>query len=418
MEYYGILNFISEPFSNSPDPECFYAAAPHVECLQKLELAVRLRRGLNIVIGDVGSGKTTLCRQIIRKLATDENVETYLLLDRCFSKPVEFLHAITDMLGIDTGKTDITEWQLREEIKRYLFSKGINDNKLLVLIIDEGQKLPDFCLEMLREFLNYETNEHKLLQIIIFAQKEFYQVLEEHPGFADRVNFSYDLQPMTFADTRAMIRFRLDIAGDSGGGSNSVRFTFPALWAIYRATGGYPRKIVGLCHQIILALIIQNRSRVGWSLVRSCIRRGKTVKESARIAWVTAIAGMVLVLLLGFEPGYKHFIEIFEYSSSAAESMYRPAEEAISMKSGSEITIQPMNTVVVPAKASVEVHGESSGRTISCGKRAFVHGESSGRAVYCRRRSFARGELSRVAGAADHQKGRDDLQSNQKCIRG
>ena len=355
MEYYGILNFTSEPFSNSPDPEYFYESAHHVECLQKLELAVRLRRGLNVVIGDVGTGKTTLCRQIIRKFTNDEDVETYLLLDPYFSKPMEFLRAIGDMLGIDSGKPGITEWYLREEIKNYLFKKGVNDNKLSVLIIDEGQKIPDFCLEMLREFLNYETNEYKLLQIVIFAQKEFYQVLEDHPGFADRINFSYDLQPMTFAETKAMIRFRLDIAGDSGG-SNSVRFTFPALWAIYQATGGYPRKIVGLCHQVILALIIQNRSTAGWSLARSCIRRKKTVEKSGKIVWVGVATGVIVVLFLGFEAGwYKRFIATVEYPSSVAESTCTPAEKGMSKKSGNEITTQPVNTVAVPAEVPVEV---------------------------------------------------------------
>ena len=355
MEYYGILNFTSEPFSNSPDPEYFYESAYHVECLQKLELAVRLRRGLNVVIGDVGVGKTTLCRQIIRKFANDEDVETYLLLDPYFSKPMELLRAIADMLGIDSNKVGITEWQLREEIKNYLFSKGVNDNKLLVLIIDEGQKLPDFCLEMLREFLNYETNEHKLLQIIIFAQKEFYQVLEEHPGFADRINFSYDLQPMNFADTKEMIRFRLDIAGDNVGSSNSVRFTSPALWAIYRATGGYPRKIVGLCHQIILALIIQNRSKAKWFLARSCIRRGRTGERSGKIAWVTIVVGVMVVLLLGFKSGwYERFITTVEYPSSAAESTYTPAEKGMLKESGNEITTQPVNTVAVPAEVPIE----------------------------------------------------------------
>jgi len=101
MEYFRILNLIKEPFSNSPEPEFFYQSPQHVKCLQNLELAIRLRRGLNVVIGDVGTGKTTLCRRLIGKFDGDENVKTHLLLDPCFSNSVEFLSAVRRMFGLE-----------------------------------------------------------------------------------------------------------------------------------------------------------------------------------------------------------------------------------------------------------------------------------------------------------------------------
>lgn len=302
MDYFSVLDFKREPFSNSPEPEFFYQSPQHVECLQRLELAVRLRRGLNTVIGDVGAGKTTICRQIIRRFADDTDFETYLMLDPSFGEPLEFLRAIVDILGITGDTSDSSEWHLKERIKNHLFDKGVGEGKTLVLIIDEGQKIPDFCLEILREFLNYETNEHKLLQIIIFAQKEFYRVLEAHAGFADRINFSYDLHAMTFADTRAMIRFRLETARNEDAGKE-VRFTLPALWAIYRATGGYPRKIVGLCHRVILALIIRDRLKAGSSLVRSCCRTGETRGRPWKMALAAAILGGILITVIGLDFG-------------------------------------------------------------------------------------------------------------------
>ncbi|MDO9515287.1 MAG: AAA family ATPase [Syntrophales bacterium] len=331
MDYFSVLDFSREPFSNSPEPEFFYQSPQHVECLQKLELAVRLRRGLNTVIGDVGAGKTTICRQIIRRFADDKDVETYLMLDPHFGAPMEFLHAIVDILGIAGGNPDVTEWHLKEKIKNHLFDKGVGEGKTLVLIIDEGQKIPDFCLEILREFLNYETNEHKLLQIIIFAQKEFYQVLEAHTGFADRINFSYDLRPMTFTDTRAMIRFRLDTAKGEDAGKE-VRFTFPALWAIYRATGGYPRKIVGLCHRIILALIIQDRLKAGVAMVRFCTRTGETHRRLWKMALV-AVLGVVLVTLVGLDLRHNRFF----------------TEAPKGLVSG--VALQPVDTVVIHEEA-------------------------------------------------------------------
>ena len=330
MDYFKVLDFSREPFSNSPEPEFFYQSPQHVECLQRLELSVRLRRGLNTVIGDVGAGKTTICRQIIRRFADDTDVETYLMLDPSFGTPIEFLRAIVDILGIADTSPEGTEWHLKEEIKNHLFDKGVGEGKTLVLIIDEGQKIPDFCLEVLREFLNYETNEHKLLQVIIFAQKEFYRTLEAHTGFADRINFSYDLRPMNFTDTRAMIRFRLETAQAQDAGKE-VRFTFPALWAIYRATSGYPRKIVGLCHRIILALIIQDRLKAGSALVRFCSRAGEKRARSWKMAAV-AILGGVLITLIGFDFGRDLL-----FTEAAKES-------------GGGGALQSVNAVAIPMK--------------------------------------------------------------------
>ena len=88
MKYYEILNLKTEPFSNSPDPELFYDSEQHVACIQQLELSLRLKRGLNTVIGDVGTGKTTLCRQLIRKFSNDEDFICHLILDPIFSNPL------------------------------------------------------------------------------------------------------------------------------------------------------------------------------------------------------------------------------------------------------------------------------------------------------------------------------------------
>ena len=91
MDYFKILNMTKEPFSNSPDPAFFFQSQQHVQILQKLELAIRLRRGLNVVVGHVGTGKTTLCRQLIRRFDGDPKVETHLILDSHMNTPLEFL---------------------------------------------------------------------------------------------------------------------------------------------------------------------------------------------------------------------------------------------------------------------------------------------------------------------------------------
>ena len=189
MNYYNILNLKKEPFSNSPEPEFLFQLPQYSDCLQKLELAVRLRRGINVVIGDIGTGKTTLCRKLIQNFSSpstdsaEAEIETHLLLDPAFNSAAEFLQTVSLMLGIkDLNEESKSEWHLKEKIKDYLFDKGVDEKRIVVLIIDEGQKIPENCLEILREFLNYETNKFKLLQIIIFAQKEFQTVLEKKAG--------------------------------------------------------------------------------------------------------------------------------------------------------------------------------------------------------------------------------------------
>jgi general secretion pathway protein A len=302
MDYFKILNLSREPFSNSPEPELFFQSTGHLACLQQLELAVRLRRGLNVVMGEVGTGKTTLCRQLILRFAESEEdrreIETHLLLDPSFSTPHEFLATVAVSFGIPERESAESEWQIKEGIKNHLFQKGVDEKKTVVLIIDEGQKLPDFCREILREFLNYETNENKLLQIVIFAQNEFRTILKGHKNFADRVNRCYFLGPLNFKETRAMIRFRLSRAGRPAAGPRL--FTFPALWAVYRVTGGHPRRIITLCHQVLLAVIIQNRTRADWFLVHATTRRlnPDPVRLKRWTATTTALATVLFLALL------------------------------------------------------------------------------------------------------------------------
>ena len=302
MDYFSILNLKKEPFSNSPDPEFFFHSRQHLDCLQKLELSLLLRRGLNVIIGEVGTGKTTLCRQLIRRFAQKEEIETHLILDPHFLNASEFLATVTKMLVGKKPAAGSHDWQIKEHIKQYLFRKGVDQKKTVVLIIDEGQKIPAFCLEILREFLNYETNEYKLLQIVIFAQKEFENTIRKYPNFADRINLFHLLKPLSFNDTRLMIKFRLEKSSNSR--KKLHLFTYPALWAIYRITGGYPRKIINLCHQSILSMIIQNRSKSGFFLVRACARR-VFAEESRRRKMIlsgVAMAATAAVLLLTLLP--------------------------------------------------------------------------------------------------------------------
>lgn len=123
MEYFRILDLKKEPFSNTPDPEAFYQSREHASCLQKLEISIRLKRGLCVVLGEVGTGKTTLCRQIIRLFSQEGETEIHLILDPGFETQREFLAETTRLItGRSPGPED-EEFHMKEAIKKLPSSK-------------------------------------------------------------------------------------------------------------------------------------------------------------------------------------------------------------------------------------------------------------------------------------------------------
>ncbi|MRS01674.1 AAA family ATPase [bacterium] len=302
MEYFNLLEFNKEPFSNSPEPEFLFASPQQNSCLQKLELAIRLRRGLNIVIGDVGTGKTTLCRKLIQNLSVpvaDESpaVETFLLLDPAVAGPLNFVKTVASILSVSDISIYDQEWQIKEKIKNFLFEQGVQEQKIIVLIIDEGQKIPDDCLEILREFLNYETNSFKLLQIVIFAQPELEANLHARANLLDRVNDIHHLQPLSFRQTKAMVEHRIAMA--SRERAHRALFTLGGFLAVYAATGGYPRKVVSLCHRVLIMMIIRGKKKAGWFLVRRCVNKLAT-SGFRRVSWATLCLLLAAVFVLSF----------------------------------------------------------------------------------------------------------------------
>uniref|UniRef100_B8DPT7 Type II secretory pathway component ExeA (Predicted ATPase)-like protein n=1 Tax=Nitratidesulfovibrio vulgaris (strain DSM 19637 / Miyazaki F) TaxID=883 RepID=B8DPT7_NITV9 len=348
MNYLELLGLSREPFSTSPDPLSYYRAPGHELCLHRLEIAVRLRRGLNVVLGEVGTGKSTLCRCLLRAFAEQPEVTAHLILDPGFASAEAFaLHLCELLAGPDGGAgaggapgagggggmvanreagalgddaelapmaANITASSApaqggapgaaqalaetprtapgselrREAVERIQAAllrltqeqPGLPDpqgrqgqregGRIVVLCIDEGQKLLPECLEVLRELLNFETNTEKLLQIILFGQRELEDTIAALPNFRDRINEYLPLRPLSRRETIRMVRHRLRLAGGPAG---ERLFTLPALLAVHHATGGYPRKIMRLCHQLVMNLLINNRRRVTWREVLAFAHR-------------------------------------------------------------------------------------------------------------------------------------------------
>ena len=295
MNPYASLLVDREPFANTPDPAFLASTRQHATCLQELEISLRLRRGLSVVTGDIGTGKTTLCRGLVQALSGDADIDLHLMLDPQFDSSEEFLRVLLAQLSGFEPEAGLTAWQMREGIKQQLFRLGEEQGRLVVLIIDEGQKLAPENLELLRELLNYETNASKLLQIAIFGQSELEPLLATMPNLVDRINLRRKLVPLTLRESAAMIRHRLAVASTERLPSKQL-FRPEAVLAVHALSGGSPRKIVRLCHKAMLETVLRGKRRVGLGEVLAGRQPSDVTLPGSRV--VRAATGFVVTCLL------------------------------------------------------------------------------------------------------------------------
>lgn len=270
MSYFKALNLQKEPFSTSPDPEFFYHSLSHDTALKRLEIAIRLRRGLSLVLGDVGTGKTTLSRTLLQTFKDEEDFVFHMILDPGYKSEFQFLLSLVRMFGITPAFKSTLDF--KEALEKYLFQNGVEQNKTIVLLIDEAQKITPENLEVLRTLLNYETNEYKLLQLVIMAQVELLPRIKRIRNFMDRVALKYTINPLDENETKEMVVFRLRQAGLSG---ESSLFTDEAIKLIHQFTQGYPRKIAMLCHDALEAVVMKEQSVVDAKIINSLVNQAQ-----------------------------------------------------------------------------------------------------------------------------------------------
>ena len=270
MSYFKILGFNSEPFSTSPDPNFFYLSKEHDSALTNILIELRLKRGLTVILGDIGTGKTTLSRKLVHELHQRPDFIFYMMLNPHFETESDFLASLFHHFNIETAR-DVSQMRAPEmmnAIEKFLLQKAINEQKTLTLIIDEAQRITESTLEALRIFLNFETNEFKLLQVVLLGQLELVPKILSLPNFYDRISFKYVLNPFDVDDTKKMILFRLERAGCV---SARPFFTDQAIEEIHRYTMGYPRRITMLCHKALKQLIMSRKSEVDLAIVKDVI---------------------------------------------------------------------------------------------------------------------------------------------------
>jgi general secretion pathway protein A len=301
--YKNFFGFKERPFQLVPNPAYLFLSKGHEEALAHLTYAVSQGDGFVEITGEVGTGKTTLCRVFLENLGKDTEA-AYIFNPRLDS--VQLLKAINDEFDIPS-KADNTK-DLIDTLNGFLMEKKAEGKKVL-LLIDEAQNLSMEILEQLRLLSNLETSTSKLLQIILVGQPELGQMLDSHElrQLGQRITLSCHLSPLDFNETRDYIQHRIQIASRKPG----VKLTLGAYYAIHRFSGGIPRLINIACDRAFLTAFGLGKHKVTGNIANMAIRelagrgeRRKSLLGREKLLWGSGILLLIAVIVLLYSPAF------------------------------------------------------------------------------------------------------------------
>lgn len=252
MIYQTFFGLSQAPFSLTPTTSLFHGLEPHFEAIQTVLSAVEMGEGIIKVTGEVGTGKTLVCRMLINHLKQKVHL---IYLPNPVLTGIELKQAVAAELALPV---DLDSVGLVDKIHHKL-QEIHQSGQSVVALIDEAQALSDEAVETLRLFGNLETEHRKLLQIVILGQPELDQRLQQHNlrQFRQRITFSAHLRPLSMAETVAYIDHRLKQCG----GESDI-FNLHLKKAIWKATQGIPRMINQVCHKSLLMAFMEQKKRV------------------------------------------------------------------------------------------------------------------------------------------------------------
>ena len=260
-EFYG---FREPPFNITPDPRFLFFGSRHREAFDHLVFGISQRKGFIQITGEVGAGKTTLCRALLEKLGP--RFETALILNPLMTS-IQLLRSVLQELGLESGGND--RLRLMQRLNRFLLEQVARGHEV-VLLIDEAQDLSAELLEQVRLLSNLETDQRKLLQIVLLGQPELRDKLDQRNlrQLRQRITVRYHLSPLSRHETEYYIQHRLQVAGANG------RPTFSpwAVRSIYRYARGVPRLINAVCDKALLAGYVEGTDHLGWRQIRRAVR--------------------------------------------------------------------------------------------------------------------------------------------------
>ena len=260
-QFYGLTE---RPFNVTSDPAFFFLSRQHKEALSHLMYGVTQRKGILVITGEIGTGKTTLCRFFLNQLP--KNVKTAFILNPYFSE-IQLLEAIINDFGLKVKNKSRLSFVW--ELNRFLLSESENGNNV-VLIIDEAQNLRPQALEQVRLLSNLETEKDKLIQIVLMGQPELNRKLNLYDlrQLQQRIMVRYHITPLEKDELSEYINHRLNIAGSNG----SIKLTDEALEAISDFSYGVPRLINIICDRALLAGFVAESKTINSDIINKCIK--------------------------------------------------------------------------------------------------------------------------------------------------
>jgi general secretion pathway protein A len=259
-EYFG---FREAPFNITPDPRFLFFSRHHQEAFDHLIFGIHERRGFILLTGEVGAGKTTLCRALLEQLGP--NFKSALILNPCLTG-TQLLRTILMELGLPPKRDRVACLQVLNEF----LLQQVADGNDVVLVIDEAQDLSMELLEQVRLLSNLETNTRKLLQIVLVGQPELREKIDrkELRQLRQRITVRYHLTPLSFNETRYYINHRIEVCSRNG----KPLFDDSALKGIYRYSNGIPRLINAACDKVLLYGYVTGTQQFTSAHVRRSVR--------------------------------------------------------------------------------------------------------------------------------------------------
>lgn len=266
--YYDFYQLKENPFNVTADPHFLFSSENHQQVLSSLLYGIEQRKGILVVLGEIGTGKTTISRSVISRLGS--HVKSALILNPKFSE-IQLLQIIIQDLGIKVKSSN--KFTLIQALNEFLIHEASKGNNT-VLFIDEAQNLSVRQLEQIRLLSNLETEKQKLLQIVLVGQPELQEKLESNKlrQLRQRVALHLWLKPLEKEDVNSYINFRITKAAFFPEAAQKIKFTDIAMDKIYQYTQGTPRTINMLCDLALLASFVAESYSIDETIIQDCAK--------------------------------------------------------------------------------------------------------------------------------------------------